>query len=260
MHDPLPRDFLKSLVAELDDPGLSGIILGGSHARGDATEYSDIDVAPFLVDQAERRPKRLFYRDGRLVSVSFKAVDVVRAGMRRPESAIWVVPGLRPSRVLLDKDGSIAVLMKELAEFRWEPLQEEANDFASFLLTLGVEQVHKILKETATGNTPGLAYACSKLVSLLTEAVAVQRGVMVFSDSTYYRQVQEAAGSSWAVYHRVATGVEPGPSGSGRLPAIAGATLALYAGTVGMLRPVMQTEHIQVAEGAVRLAERAAPF
>lgn len=256
-HGSLPGGFLDALVAELDDPGLSGIILGGSHARGDASEYSDVDLALFLANQHERRQKRLFYRDGRLVSASFKAVEVVRANIREPEAAIWTVPGLRPSIILLDKDGSIATLMKELAEFRWEPLQGAASSSASLDMGLAVEQVHKVLKETARGNMPGLSYACDKLVSSLTRVVAVQRGVMVLSDSTYYGQVQEAAGPAWARYHNLATGVEIAPAGTSPLLARAAAVLGLYAETLDLLRPHMRAEHLQVAEDAVRLMERA---
>ena len=42
--------FLTELIAEIDDDTMRGIVLGGSHARGDATPYSDVDLACFVPD------------------------------------------------------------------------------------------------------------------------------------------------------------------------------------------------------------------
>src|SRR5207249_4201988 len=64
---PLPDEFLNALVAELDDEDVVGIILGGSYVRGEATPYSDVDIARFVADASKLRPKRFLYRDGRLV-------------------------------------------------------------------------------------------------------------------------------------------------------------------------------------------------
>ncbi len=47
---PLSDSFLEALVAEIDTEQIRGIILGGSQARGDATPYSDVDVACFVAD------------------------------------------------------------------------------------------------------------------------------------------------------------------------------------------------------------------
>ena len=53
MHNSVPTVsdiFLKELIAELDNDTVRGIVLGGSHARGDATPYSDVDLACFVPD------------------------------------------------------------------------------------------------------------------------------------------------------------------------------------------------------------------
>jgi predicted nucleotidyltransferase len=61
MADPIPPlyeqdkaptlsyEFLNSLVAELDNDDIVGIILGGSYARGEARLYSDVDIACFTL-------------------------------------------------------------------------------------------------------------------------------------------------------------------------------------------------------------------
>jgi UTP:GlnB (protein PII) uridylyltransferase len=46
----LSDTFLEALVAEIDTEQMRGMILGGSHARGDATPYSDVDLACFVPD------------------------------------------------------------------------------------------------------------------------------------------------------------------------------------------------------------------
>ena len=40
--------FLARLIEEYDTPQVTGFALAGSHARGDATRYSDIDLLRFV--------------------------------------------------------------------------------------------------------------------------------------------------------------------------------------------------------------------
>ena len=48
----MPSDeFLQTLVTEFDNDDIVGITLGGSYARGNATPYSDIDLACFYKDE-----------------------------------------------------------------------------------------------------------------------------------------------------------------------------------------------------------------
>jgi hypothetical protein len=208
-YSSLPPHLIEGIVRELDDPEIVGIVVGGSYARGDATRFSDIDIAPFLREGAPHRKKQLFYRDGYLVSISCKTVAGVRADMTLPSRAIAVVNGFRGAKVLLDRDGSIEGLLRDIEAFTWEPLQQAANEFAGASLAGSAEAVHKVLAHLSSGDDLALSYATTNLLNNLTEIVAVQRGVMVKSDRTYYRQVQEAVGleSVWTRYHNVATGV-----------------------------------------------------
>ena len=47
---PLSEEFLNTLVAELDNDEIVGIIFGGSYARNEATPFSDVDIACFVPD------------------------------------------------------------------------------------------------------------------------------------------------------------------------------------------------------------------
>jgi predicted nucleotidyltransferase len=247
----LPDGLLEELIAELDDALVVGIVLGGSYARGTATALSDVDLAPFVREEAQVRPKQYFYRHDRLISISWKSLAGVRASLGDPRLASRVVPGFREARVLLDKDGSLGRLLDDLARFIWEPLQEQANQQVSYMLLLLAEAVHKVANELDKGNDPAVAYTSEKMVAALTEQVVIQRGLLIQSDSTYYQQVQVAAGieSPWTACHRVATGLTDAP-----LHERAVASLRLYGLTLDLLRPALSAEHAAVAEEAARRA------
>src|SRR5436309_946220 len=188
--EPLSEDFLNSLVAELDHDEIVGIIFGGSYARNEATPFSDVDLACFVPESVKLLPtKRFIYRDGRLMSIGSRTVAGTHSELARPERAIFIVSGFR--RVLLDKDGSVSKLMREIETFNWKPLQKAADNYTSFGMMIYAEQVHKILSEIFKRDDLALSYATSKLLFSLTEVVAVQRGILVKNDSTYFRQVQE---------------------------------------------------------------------
>ncbi|MBF6612759.1 MAG: nucleotidyltransferase domain-containing protein [Chloroflexi bacterium] len=247
----LSDQFLGTLVAELDDEGVRGVVLGGSYARSEATIYSDVDIACFTRDEQDERKKGLAYRDGRLVSISVKTEAEVRADMLKPSRAIWVVPGLSDCRILLDKDRSIGRLLRDVRAFSWESLQQEANTYASFHMMLSIELVGKIMNELSKGNRLGASYATSKLLFWLTEIVAVQRGVLVKSDSTYYQQVQESAGldSAWTYRHRLVAmnGADPTSRGV--------AALRLFQETLTLIGSIMEKSHLSAASEAARLID-----
>ncbi len=255
--EPLSEEFLNALVIELNNDNIVGIILGGSYARNEATPFSDVDIACFVPDSLKPTPKRFIYRDGRLVSIGSRTVSGTHSELARPERAIFIVSGFR--RVLLDKDGSVSGLMREIETFKWEPLQKAADNYTSFGMMIYAEQVHKILSEIFKRDDLALSYATSKLLFSLTEAVAVQRGVLVKNDSTYYRQVQETVGldSAWTRYHRMAAGVDIVQADDRPVMARGIAALCLYRETIALLRTVMHPDHLQVAEQAMQIVDQA---
>jgi hypothetical protein len=264
MHDDqqqqvvsLPDEFLHELVQELDHEDIIGITLGGSYARGTATRYSDVDLACFWREGVRPPPKRFLYRQGKLISIKMTSVAEIREMLKRPQSVILFASGTR--RLLLDKDGSVARLLAEIEGFRWEDLQEEANAQVSLWMMLKAEDVQKILREFQQENAPGLALVISRLVAELTLLTALCHRTLITSDSTYYRQVQEAAGldSAWTHYHRIATGLEDGPTSIAPLRARGIAALHLYRETLVFARPVMQPEHRDVAEQVLQVVEAA---
>lgn len=254
----LTDEFLTELVQELDNEYIVGIALGGSYARGEATRYSDVDLACFWREGLRPPPKHLFYHQDRLISVKKTSVSEIRGVLSTPQSAIFFAGG--QFRLLLDKDGSVASLLQEIENFRWEKLQSAADWSINLWMMLKAEDIQKVLREFQQDNETGLTYVIAKLVAEMTLLVAMHHGTLIISDSTYYRQVEEAAGndSAWTLYHRIATGLEAGPTEIAPLGARGLAALHLYRATLDLVRPVMQKEALDVAEQVIQIVRKAA--
>jgi predicted nucleotidyltransferase len=245
----LPKGFLEELLPELDSEDVVGIGLGGSFARGTATTLSDVDLALVVREEGQVWPKKYFYHKGLLVSVAVKSIESVRADMKNPLRATRVVPGISEVKILADKEGLLGDLMEELDHFTWESLNDKAHRWVSYEMMTQAEPVQKVANELVRGNDSGVAYAVSKLLALLTTVITIHKGIMVTSDSSYYRQVYEAVGetSEWAACHRRAAGLT-----EASLTERAKACLRLYQFTLDIVKPVMSDEHLQVAEEAAR--------
>lgn len=256
---PLAEDFLHTLVAEFDREDVTAVILAGSHARGTATRYSDVDFACFVRTPAQLTPKRYFVREGQLISVVTWSLDFLEEAITRPEHAIWRVPVLRDARLLLDKEGVFAVFQQRLAAFRWDPLQEQANAWASEVLKSFGELAQKALGALLLRDDAALAYATQDLLWSLTEVVAVQRGVFIEGSNRYYALVQEATGSesAWAHFHRLALCLEPLPADRSPAQARGIAALRLYQETAWLLRDLLLPEDRQVIAQVLQLIEEA---
>jgi hypothetical protein len=111
-HFSLSDDILDQLIEELSDEDTEGFILAGSHARHDATAFSDVDFTHFVKHLPSKESERYTMRfiDGYLVSFSRITIEMKRDEMNTRQGAIWVVPALQQARVLVDKSGKITAL------------------------------------------------------------------------------------------------------------------------------------------------------
>ena len=262
MSAPLSDAFLQAIVTEIDSDEVTAVIIAGSHVRGTATRYSDVDFARFVRTPPEGKKKRYFYREGRLISVVTWTLDFIEESITRPELAIWRVPALREARILLDKEGVFAAFQQQLADFRWESLQEQANAWASDVLMLFGEFAHKMLGALLNHDEATMAYATQDLLWTLPEVVAVQRGVLIEGSNRYYAQVQEAAGtdSAWTHFHRLALCLEPFPAHLSPAEARGLAALRLYEETARLLRDTLLPEDREVIEQTLQvIAEASLP-
>jgi hypothetical protein len=256
----LSDTFLEALVAELDTDQIRGILLGGSYARGDATPYSDVDLACFVPDSF-RRPlrKRFLYREGYLISIALKTLAGIQQQLADPYQALWIVPSFQQTRVLLDKDGSMRQLKQMVEDFAWEPLRTEAIEVAGSLLTGDAEFIHKLLGNSWKGNLSGVAYATTRLFDGATMAMTLSHAVFITTDSLYYHEVEAAVGldTAWTYYHRLLTGATTSAEDTSSVQARGKLALQLYRETARLLWPILKEERRPVVEQALRLIQQA---
>jgi len=252
--------FLSELVIELDTGGVTAIILRGSYARGDAVPYSDVDLTRLVKELPERTQQKQFtYRHGLLISISTRTIDQYREDFTIPERALFVVPSVREARILLDKEGAFCALQQEAKAWTWEPLQTEANYYASNILMAHTEYVHKILRALLLGDVFALTEITLELLLALTDAVVVQHGMLVIGGNTYFRQVQAMVGveSTWTNYHRIVAGIDTSPAQSVSTEEKGVAVLHLYQETVKLLRSFLYPMHREVIEQSVVVIDSA---
>jgi hypothetical protein len=248
--------LLQKVMAEFDGENTIGFLLTGSHARGDATLHSDIDILRFTAEVPPEKIDRekVVFREGNLVSISTTTVESKLNDIMKPEMAGWVVPGLRQGRILLDRTGAVSSLKKAAHDFVWEPLQAAADRYAGHELAGLAEEVNKIVSALVARKVETVFYPLMGLVLGLTKAVCVKYGVMVASENTYFRQVRDATGvgSSWTIDHREACGLAE----SSRIEARAAAALRLYAGTAQLIGPLVERDEQEVVDQTLKLVER----
>lgn len=250
----LPDDFLAKLVADLDNETVRAIILRGSYARGDAVApYSDVDITLIIHETAGYNlPKRFFWRDGYLVSVSQHSYAAYRERLTKPEQAIFVVTGVQEAHILLDKDGEFCTFQQEAWAFRWQDVQQVANIYAGQKLMLLSESILRTLRMLQFQDTVLLAKMLLDILFDITEAVAVQRGLLL-EGQNYWHQVYESVGdhSNWAHYHMQAAGSNTGASLTLRERGIA--ALRAYQETYKLLKSSLRSDHVEAIEPLITL-------
>jgi predicted nucleotidyltransferase len=253
----LPEEFLSEIVDELNDDTVTAIILHGSYVRGNAiAPYSDVDLVRITRETPEHlEQKRFLYRNGYLLSISSRPISLYRERFAKPEQAIFVVPGIREARILLDKEAAFSPIQHEAQSWTWEPLQGAADIYAAQLMTEQTEIVLKVLRALAFHDAVALSDMILDLFSAVTEAIAVQRGVLITSGNTYFHQVQDAVGrdSLWTHYHLCTAGITT-PSLSIEERGIA--ALRLYQEAARLLQAHIPADQWEVIAQSMQTVER----
>jgi hypothetical protein len=254
----LSDSFIQSILERIDSPDVIGTGIVGSYARGRESQYSDVDLDIF-VSRLPRNPHdryTLRYWDDKLVSLKYTLLKDERAALSDPRRAIWAVPGLRGMKILLDKDGSMADLQKAALDFDWSPLQPAADAFAAEEIMGNAEEVHKILNGLARGHESTVLYATWGLVKNMLEAVAVQRGLLIVSENSYFDLIQEAVGrdSKWTSAFRAAWGLDPASS---QYQTRGAAALRLYRFSATMFDALIPEKHRDVVNHTLQILKDA---
>lgn len=250
LEDPL----IKSLLARLNQPGVVGLALVGSYARGQNTPYSDVDMNIF-VEILPLETYTLQYMNGHLVSLKYVTLEKEYESLALPEKAIWAVPGLKQMSVLVDDSGCLAELQQAAQNFTWQNLQSAANEYAIGQLMGCAEEAHKIMGGLVNHNESKVLYAIWGLVKGLADAVAVQRGLMMESENRYFAIIQESVGETheWTRAFRLAHGADLGNVDIPAYKTRGQAALSLYKTTVYLFKDILAGKHRDVIENTLQL-------
>jgi hypothetical protein len=252
----IPTDaWLRELVTALRIPGVVAFALTGSMARGEATQYSDVDLLRFTVTPPEGDYERytLLMHDGWLVSLSTATIAAKRAELTQPAAALFAVAGLRQMLILDDSLGTLGQLQGEAHAFMWQQLQAEVDIHVSETVLGVAEEVCKVLGALERRDESATAYGTLGLVSGLTRAMAIHQRLLITSENTYFAQVQAAMGSKseWSRLFRLAAGLDASMAGTMPFERRARAGLALYRETVTRMRQLLPERHLPVIDAAL---------
>lgn len=234
--------------------------LSGSFARNDATQYSDIDLWLFMPNPEDCIPDYdLHYHDGFLVSISRTTIEQKRNDLEKPDSAIWAVMGIQQAKTLFDPSHLFAELQNAANAFDWQPLQNEANQYASTHLRGLIEEAHKILTGLSTQNESTTYIATLGMTLGLARLMAVQHGLLMHTENEYERRIQESAGltSKWTRLYRWAAGYDCPANQISPTAFRAIAALELYIKTARRLRDVLDTADSFVINQTVTIITQA---
>lgn len=235
--------FLQRLLAASNTPEVVAFGLSGSFARGDATRYSDVDLLRFV--RSGEYPAEMRYVEGILLSLSTRSIEQDRALFSQPAEVIWLIPMLRRMRILRDPEGELAQLQLEAELFDWQALRPAAEAHASADLVGYTEELHKVLSALLRQDEAAMAYATIGVVLGMVNIVAVAKGILVNSESLYFREVGTAVGtnSAWSKQLRLALGIN---EESSSVYTRTQAALRLYRETVRLLEPILRPEDHEV--------------
>lgn len=105
---PSIEPLLAQIVEEIVGPNTEAIALGGNHARGAATRFSDLDITHFLLNLPPTNPKFHAFQSGMLINVGQKSLAQEHTALTQPDRAIVIVPAYRELRVLHDPHSALA--------------------------------------------------------------------------------------------------------------------------------------------------------
>lgn len=240
--------FIRSLLSQFD-PGVIGVALVGSYSRDEQGSHSDVDLDIF-VHALPDEPITLRILDEKLVSLKHIRLQDEYAALEKPERAIWAVPALRRMKILLDERGEIARLQQAAFDFEWSGLQAAANEYAVKELMGCAEEAYKIIGGLLREDESKVLYASWGMFKNLTEAAAVQAGLMIESENLYFSTVQSHFGRDheWTRAFRLCFGMDAGEPGMPAWRIRGKAALDLYEQSARLFGKIIREERREVIE------------
>ena len=198
------------LVKQFREPDVQAIALMGSHARGDAGPFSDIDLMRFWSTNDLPETATHLIAD-HFVVVSNEGSQTAETWFTEPNKVVKSIRSVLDAQPLWDPKGLIATFQQRAASFRWdEQIQQRANEYASAEMVGWIEEAQKSLEGLRRNDVGRLLNGKYGLSWGLLDVVCVQRGILIGSDNTIYDAVFSAMGhaSQWTQLSRQAFGID----------------------------------------------------
>ena len=251
---PLENTFLQALLARFNRPGVIGLSISGSYSRGMQDEYSDVDLDIFVNELPEDHYSLQLF-NGKLLSVKYIRLADEFDSLTKPQSAVWAVPGLRNKTILLDENGALAKLKQAALDFKWEPLQPTADEYAVDNLSGCAEEAHKIMSGLRASNESKVLYAAWGMFKNLSFAALVQAGLMIESENRAFAILEEHFGKThpaWTRAFRLSFGMDV-ESGVPAYKTRGMAALDIYEETALLFKDIINEKHRDVIENTLQL-------
>ncbi len=191
--DAAVRQIVTELRDELLARGAKGTLVTGSHARGRATAYSDIDL--FVVGEG---PHEWFEcRGGRLVAAHWWTPEQARQRMHDPSTAFVAALGWRDAVVIDDPQGIAAEIKRDAEAWSWERIDREADDWVAAQLTGWAEYAQKLAGALADDRELDAGAIRAELAVRLCNVLAVHRRLTSESENGLWETIADAGGPEW---------------------------------------------------------------
>ncbi|MET9109118.1 nucleotidyltransferase domain-containing protein [Streptomyces zhihengii] len=183
---------LKPLLRQWD-PQPEAAVLVGSHARGDATPWSDIDVVC-----VGNGPGYVFRLTGLgPVSWSFATADEHLANMANPHSCGQVVPAWRDALILDDPHGRARELVDHARRWTWDLLDPAPEVWAAQAVYGYAEEVMKLHRAIARADPVNARVQASILAVHLAPVVAGGTRTFFPSENHLWHLLADRLGGAW---------------------------------------------------------------
>lgn len=239
-------DLARRLVGELAGKGARAVVVTGSHARGEATVNSDLD----LVVLGDGPSYLLEVREGRLIAQKWTTEAEARARFVDPGSVGSYVPGWRDSIVLHDPDGIAERLQQEALSWGWSLLGTRCDAWVAEQVTGLAEDVQKVVAALGSGNTLRAASRRNVLILRLPPVLAVHYRLLASSENALSHQLGLEVGTQWMQAQDVAFA-----TAGEHLETSCAAALRLYRIAAGAAAVTLMERQRRVVAHALSFAE-----
>ncbi|MGH9319197.1 MAG: nucleotidyltransferase domain-containing protein [Vicinamibacteria bacterium] len=234
------------LARSLAGDGALAVALVGSHASGDATPDSDIDLAVV----GEGPHYRLEVHDGVLISLGWAPAEEQRRRLYDPAWLGTHVAGWREAVLLHDPEGVGTAIKDEAHAWTWEQVSDRVDEWVAESVTGFTEEVQKLVTSLARGQTTMAAVQRSVLALRLASTLALHRRILYGSENRLWDIVGQELGPAWRDAQAAALGV-----GGETLEDGSNAALQLFALAAREVMPLLDDRQRAVIEQGLERTE-----